>query len=255
MKTSFYIVLWAIIYTVLHWLNNEFIYNNSFLVALGIDLGLSVLLKGLMPNITAFEQETESLPILEDVFNNNILSFKKRLSRDTNIAVATSLYFIISTVIIVFALFEYRINDWLALILFVFVVYSSVSHNFRFYKSKLQLNKNPVTGVCIEICESIYKLDYREFECDRDHIPYKDMLPSTPRFFKTFKIISIVFAVFAVILGLLFTLVGLSSILGYSLFPSGAVYVGRFIFGSLAIYFGIKDVITTSQYFTAKRNH
>lgn len=248
MKTSFYFVLWFVIYPVRVSLYNDFANNGSFFSALVIVCGLSWLLNRLIiQNIMVYEKDLKTLPIMGDVYNGNITSFKKRLSRDTNIALLTSVYFIISTVVVVSAIFEYGINDWFVLILFGFITYSCVSQSFRFYKSKMQLNINPVTGVCIEICKNIYKLDYWKYEWARDHhIPDTFMISSTPRFFKIFKIVSIAFACIAMILGLSFMFVGISGIIGYVHTPH-ADYGMRFLYGSLVVYFGVKDLISCLQ--------
>lgn len=55
MKTSFYFVLWILIYPILGLFHSSFIDNNSYIVALAIVLGLSWILNRLMPTTLSYE--------------------------------------------------------------------------------------------------------------------------------------------------------------------------------------------------------
>ena len=83
------------------------------------------------------------------------------------------------------------------------------------------------------------------------------MLPSCPRHFKVSQIFFVIIAVIAALLGLFYITTATTAILiilGSSSFEAGAYAGMYFLYGSLATYFGIKDIITTSQYFTAKKS-
>lgn len=84
MKTSFYFVLWILIYPILGLFNNGFIDNNAFIVALAIVWGLSWLLNRMMPDTQTYERASQVAPILEDVYSGIVSSFKKRLVRDSH---------------------------------------------------------------------------------------------------------------------------------------------------------------------------
>ena len=81
MKTSFFFVLWILIYPILRLFNNSFINNNTFIVALAVVWGLSWLLNRIMPDTITYERASRIAPILEDVYTGNVASFKKRLVR------------------------------------------------------------------------------------------------------------------------------------------------------------------------------
>lgn len=59
MKTSFYFVLWIMIYPILGLFNNSFIDNNAFVVALVAVWGLSWLLNQVMPKTLTYERVTQ----------------------------------------------------------------------------------------------------------------------------------------------------------------------------------------------------
>ena len=94
MKTSFYFVLWILIYPILG------LFNNAFIVALAIVWGLSWLLNRIMPVTLTYERASQIAPVLEDVYTGNVSAFMKRLSRESNIEIVTAIYFIVTTIVI-----------------------------------------------------------------------------------------------------------------------------------------------------------
>ena len=114
MKTSFYFVLWILIYPILGLFNNGFINNNAFIVALAAVWGLSWLLNRLMPQTLTYERVSQIAPILEDVYTGNVASFGKRLTRESSIELVTAIYFAVTTIVIGIAVFIAGINDWIA---------------------------------------------------------------------------------------------------------------------------------------------
>ena len=106
MKTSFYFVLWILIYPILGLFNNTVINDNAFIVALAVVWGSSWLLNRIMPETLTYERASQIAPILEDVYTGNVTSFKKRLSREANIEIITAIYFIVTTIVIAISVFN-----------------------------------------------------------------------------------------------------------------------------------------------------
>lgn len=244
MKTSFYFVLWILIYPILGLFNNNFINDNALLVASAVVWGLSWLLNRIMPETLTYEQASQIAPILEDVYTGDVTSFNKRLSRDANIEVITSIYFIVTTVVIALAVFKARVNDWMALAIFGFFTIGAISRSSSLIKAKSQLRNNPTPEQCMEISDETYKLDYASYYEARSNVPYEEMLPPKPRFFKVLKIFSTVIAAIASLLGLLYIILGLLIMLSQTTLEAGAVAGMYFLYGSLAAYFGVKDFIS-----------
>lgn len=73
------------------------------------------------------------------------------------------------------------------------------------------------------------------------------MLPARPKHFKVFQIFSIVIASIAALLGLFYIGAAILIIIGSNSIETGAFAGMDFLYGFLAIYFGIKDIITISQ--------
>ena len=143
MKTSFYFVLWILIYPILGLLNNSFIDNNAFIVALAVVWGLSWLLNRIMPNTLTYERALNVAPILEDVYTGNVASFSKRLSKEATIELVTAIYFIVTTIVIAIAIFKAGVNDWIALLIFGFFTFGAISRSARLIKAKINLKNNP----------------------------------------------------------------------------------------------------------------
>ena len=244
MKTSFYFVLWILIYPILGLFNNDFINNNAFIVALAAVWGLSWLLNRLMPKTLTYERVSQIAPILENVYTGNVASFKKRLSRESNIEIITAIYFVVTTVVIAIAVFKVGINDWVALAIFGFFTFGAISRSAGLIKAKSQLNNNPIPEQCVEISDETYKLDYASYYEARSNVSYEEMLPPKPRFFKAFKIFSTVMAAIASLLGLLYIVLGIIIMVSQSSLEAGAVAGMYFLYGSLAAYFGVTDFIS-----------
>lgn len=253
MKTSFYFVLWILIYPFLGLFNNSFIDNNSFIVALVIVWGLSWVLNRMMPNTLTYERAMGIAPILEDVYTCNVESFRKRLVRDTNIDTVAAIYFTVTTVAIALAIFNAGVNDWIALIIFGLFTFGAISRSISFIRAKATLKSNPTPEQCMEIAEETYKLDYATYYEQHRGVSYADMLPSRPKNFNAFQIFSIVTASVASLLGIIYIVLAVLIIFGSSSLAAGAFAGMYFLYGSLATYFGIKDIVSTSQAMRSKK--
>lgn len=252
MKTSFYFVLWIFIYPLLGLINNSFIDNNSFFVAIAVVWGVSWLLNRLMPETLTYERMSEEVPILENVYTGNVSAFGKRLSRETMIETVTAIYFLVTTFVIGMAVFKYGINDWFALVVFAFFTYGAISRATNLNKARVSLKENPLPEQCMEIADETYKLDYASYYEARQNTTYEQMLPPRPRLFKAFLIFSIVLASIAILMGFFFIATAIITMLD-ELSVTTEVLAGMyFLYGSLASYFGIKDFTSIIQSFNHK---
>lgn len=240
MKTSFYIVLWIVIYPILGLFNNSFVDSNAFLIALAIVWGLSVLLNRTMPNTLLYEQVSERLPVLEDVYNGNVQAFRKKLCRETLIDGLSAVYLCIAVIVIAIAILA-GAKDWIAFIIFALLAYSSVIRAISLFKGYRKLKANPVPDECVNIVDVAFKCDYAAYYEERERRPYQDMFPPRPKQFKTFQVFSLVVAVIAAILGLAYIIMAIWVVTAYSSVEADSVAIMYFLYGSLAAYFGVTD--------------
>lgn len=248
MKTSFYFVLWMLIYPLLGLFNSSFIDNNAFIVALAIVCGVSWLLNSLMPDTQLYERVSHTAPILEDVYTGNVSAFKKRLSQESAIEIVVAIYFTVTTIVIALVIYKTGVNDWLSLVIFVFFTFDSISRSISLIDAKSKLKSNPTSEQCMKIAEETYKLDYTSYHELHYGVSFQDMLPPRPRYFKVFNVFSIIIAVIASLFGLLYIFIGIKVILSQSSLETGAFAGMYFFYGVLATYFGVKDFITSIHF-------
>lgn len=99
----------------------------------------------------------------------------------------------------------------------------------------------------MEIADETYKLDYSSYYEQHQGVSYADMLPPRPKYFNAFQIFSIVIASIATLLGLAYVILAALLILGSSTLAVGPLAGMYFLYGSLATYFGFKDIISIVQ--------
>ncbi len=247
MKTSFYFLLWIIIYPILDLVNSPVIEENSFLIALAVVWGLSWFINRSMPHILARERALEIVPILEDIYSGNIAAFRKRLSGELRVGLVTSFYFLISTVVILFAVIAYGASDWIALLIFAFFTIGQISRTSTIYKSLIEINHDPSREQCSEAARRVYNIDYSGYEGMRaSTTSSSEMLPPPAPRFKTFLIVSLIIAALCAISGVIF--LGRGIILAFfadNKMIISSIAVMNFLYGSLAAYFGVKDFISS----------
>lgn len=249
MKTSFYFVFWILIYPILALLNNDFINSHSFLVALISVFALSWLLKQLMPNIFFYEEVVQTAPIAEDTYKNDITAIKKRLSHDGLIETVIAVYFTITFI----STFLFAPN-WFELALFGIFAFATIARAYNFLNAKHQLSEDPTPETCVEVVEKVYNINYEAYYNNRQNLTYAGMFPPRPKRFKAFQIASLIIAIVCTILGqicfgrwLLILLNGAS--FGVDIFALASISSVFLLYGSLALYFGIKDIITSVRSF------
>lgn len=247
MKTSFYFVLWILIYPILGFFNNDFITDNSFVVAIVVVWGLSWLLNRMMPDTLTYERVSQIAPIMENVYTGNVSSFIKRLRTETLIETFTSIYFLVTTAVIAYAVFKAGVNDWIALIVFGFFTFGAISRSINFSKALTTVKSNPTPEQCAEIAEEVYKLDYTAYYEGRQSSTYEQMLPPRPRYFKALQMFSMVIAGICSLLGILYIVLAAVIMLGSSSIAEDALAGMYLLYGSLATYFGIKDFSSIIQ--------
>ena len=159
----------------------------------------------------------------------------------------TSAYFVVSTVVIGYAVFSAGVNDWIALGVFLLFTFSSISGANKLLNANYKLKDNPNPEQCAEIAEETYKLDYSSYYEERQNHSYEEMLPPRPKHFKAFQIFSIVMAIVATVLGIIYLGLGIGVMLASQGAAAKALAGMYFLYGSLATYFGIKDIITIVQ--------
>lgn len=246
MKTSFYFVFWILIYPLLGLLHSPVVAQNSFVIALILAFMLSWVLNRLMPKTFAYARKLQAYPILSDVFEGNVEAFRKRVLRTTVVSIVTAVYFLLVT----FLLLCMGDNDWFAFLIFGFFTFGYISRSVTMFKLYLGLKDNPTPEKCMEIATDTYRLDYAAYYEERMSMGATPGIPAPPRHFKMFQIFSIIFASLAALFGLFFIGMFIISLCG-RVYGFGMIFVGTsLLYGTLALYFGLSDIISISRNMT-----
>lgn len=253
MKTSFYFVIWIIIYPILGLFNNSVINESGFFIALFLIWGLSRLLNKAMPETINYERATRSGAILNDVYTGNVSSFWKRLRGQLWVQMVTAAYFCLATAVLAYACFAQGVNGWIALVIFAFFGFSVASRSNKIYKAYAALKSNPTAEECRDIAENTYGLDYTYYHTLREQYGNADILPPRPRHYTAFQWFSIVVAAISALFGLLYIVIALVVAITAGLAISAQAVAWMYLlYGSLAFYYGVKDFISIIKSFRRK---
>lgn len=245
MKTSFYFVIWMVIYPLLGLLNSPMIDQNSFLIALILVWGLAWFINRSIPQIIRYEKILEYSQIMNEVYTGNVQGFRKRLGTMATIEFISALYFGVAFVFSLFLLTTSGSNGWLELLIFGFLAFGTVSRAAKLQKLTWRLRKNPNPQECVSVVDAM-GLDYASYYDHRRNVGKDAVLPPAPRHFKAFRIFSIIMSAICIILGLLFLVMAMLSLIAhYSILGVATYGIMTLLYGSLAVYFGIKDIMSS----------
>lgn len=250
MKTSFYFVIWIIIYPLLGLLHSPGVDRNAFIIALVVVWGLSYFLNRSMPLTIRYEGALARARVMEEIYSGHYEAFRLRVRRRMWVQFVTALYFGVTVVFVVFSLLRQSdANDWFALVIFGLFAYGSVTSAARMQKAAAELGADPSEEACGRVAASLFNLNYADYRRRRaiagaEGTDLSEMLPLRPPHFRAFLIFSLLVAVGCVVLGVLYlerALMGLILSHGAGSISGAIMYV---LYGSLATYFGLRDTIS-----------
>lgn len=253
MKTSFYFVLWILIYPILSLIPGVAVQEYSFLVALVAVFGLSYLIRKLMPGTLVYENMANSVSIMENIYNDKVADFRRRINGEATVETISAFYFAVTSVVLLWVIMNSDSYDLFALIIFVFLAIGAFSRAEKLIRAARSLRRNPTAEECMKVAVDVYHLDYAMYYNARHGCELKDFLPPRPRYYTLFLVCSLIIAVVCGILGLLFVVVGGINLVHGFMFGGVGYGLINLLYGTLAMYFGIRDCITTFRQFS-KRN-
>lgn len=258
MRTSFYLVLWIIIYTILRHINNSFIINYAFIEAFVIVWGITWLVNRAISGILSYERAVKTIPILDNIYTANINSFNKELSRKINGNIITTIYFLGISIVAISMFFKTEVYDWIVLIAFALFILVAISRTSCLIKSKSDLNDNCSVEQCKKIAHSVYNLDCAIYCDSSKESALTNVLQQSPKSYRIFKYCSMAIATVAIVFGLLILILGPGEIISqpfddnsiltrFSIFndylESGGLSCIYILYGSFAVYFGVVDFL------------
>lgn len=251
MKTSFYFVVWIVIYPLLGLIGSQWIDDNAFFVALICVWALSWFLNRSMPQTLAFERALTNARILDQVYSGNIEGFRKRLARMSMVEFFSAVYFGVAFIVAILFLFQDGSSGIFELIVFGLLAGGTLVRASKLQKQALRLRNNPVPQESIAIAEEM-GMDYSSYYDDRQHLGDGAIMPPAPKGFAAFQVFSLIVSIICTILGVVFIVISLITIIGGGTFDSTSYGIMALLYGSLAAYYGAKDCISSIQYFRLK---
>ena len=254
MKTSFYFVVWIVIYPLLYLTGNAAIIQNAFIVALLVVWLLSSVINRSMSGIIRYERRLQIISVLENVYTGNVEAFGKRLKRETLMEFITAIYFGATFIFIIITFSTGNSTDWIALAIFGFFGFASISRAYQFNEARINLSNNPLPETCAEIAEKLYRLHYATYYEKRQQCTLEEMKNGEPRNFRAFQIFSLVISIICIALGAIEIIVAIRSFV-FGAHVSGAVSAAimYFLYGTLALNFGIKDTMSSFDVILRKK--
>lgn len=244
MKTSFYFVFWILIYPVLGLFHNSFIDANGFLIGLLAIWGISRLLIRLMPRILSYSAFLDNASVLEEVYTGDVPAFGKNLWKRTVVSMVTTVYFAVALGLILMHFAKGAVDDWVALVVFGIMTVLSVRQSYELNKGLSMMKQRPEPETCVDVAENIYHLNYSRYYEVHQGRSFSSMLSPVPHNFKAFQIFSMVVAVICTLLGLAFLAYSVIIYIGSPSYRALSFIVMCLLYGSLAVYFGLKDIIS-----------
>lgn len=249
MKTSFYFVVWIVIYPLLGLLHNPWIDANSFIVALIAVWALSWYLNKTMGRTIAYENLVANDRILNEVYTGSVEALRKRFAKRSLIEFVTALYFGVAFLVALLFTIKYGKNSWFELFIFGVLAIGTLIGASRMQSAAWRLKHNPDPEDSIRVVEETLRLNYDAYYHLRQNATGDSYLPPAPMHFKGFQAFSLITAVACASLGLVFML--FSVLMLSTSFTFGGISYGimSILYGSLAFYYGIKDAVSCSRYF------
>ena len=247
MKSSFYFLVWILIYRVIDLFHLPNVGEYSFLIAFVFVMFLSYALNRMMPRVISYDRITSTAHLLEDVYNGNVKAFRKRLARQAVVETVTAIYFGLTVAVLLIIIFMTHQYDIFALIIFAFLAVGAIGRSGKLIQANRRLSSEPSPEECARITIDTYNLDYEGFYNNHQNRTLEEMLPPRPAHYNVFLVFSFIIASITTVLGVGFVITSLMTILhagvvGFGSIATGAMY---FLYGSLAAYFGLRDAYST----------
>ena len=241
MKTSFYFVLWIMIYPILELTGVAFLRENSFIVALLIVMFVMPhLTKKIFEKDIIYSRNKRVIDYFETIYTNNVAKIKKGLMTNIILNSVVFIYFVSYVVGILVmgvpdALLQYVVFGVLSLLAGSWIV-KNVSQYMKI-KDIVAFDDDNLEYVLTENDRPIYE-EYKE---KRATVSYQQLLASLGNGGKALKITSIVFAIICTLLGIMYVYLWLP--LMFFNFNGELIIMAMVVYASMAVYYGIHDLI------------
>lgn len=242
MKTSFYFVLWIIVYPILDLLGISSEY--SFIVALLAICGISYLVNKNMSGIIAYDRISFATRICETAYTGKIESIIRDICGNIVISVVSAVYMAIMTALLLYDVIRHQNYDIFALVVFALIAWGCLTQLLRLIKARTYINEGDINNGM----KYGFGVDYDNFfEVRQRVMSASELLPPRPKYYAAYLAVSILFAIICALLGLagiIFAIILSVRSGGFSVQAGISISI-LYLYSGLAFYFGLRDTIST----------
>ena len=238
MKASFYFVLWQLAWLLVGLLNIPFLNEYGFFFACIIVFFADRIINRFLKNQIEYQQICAVISIMEMAYNNDYKKFKRQALLQMVVYTALFIYMLSYFVALFTSFSNVPLIDYI--LWGTFTILAGIS-SLQYIRLYLQARKTGYVMLDKELQEI-----YQSYKNERDSHTYEEMLLPRPKHYKATNTANTLFAILSIVTGLLAIAI-LYAYRGESNFDTELVEFSMIIYGALASYWGIKDLLSTSN--------
>lgn len=242
MKASFYFVAWILVYILIDILNIQLLKENSFVAACVIVCGGAYIMNKIFATNVQNQQVREVAKFFEKIYTDDVNSLKKEVFKDLILEISATVYLLLA--IIGFA--TLNSGEFVEYVVFGFFFLLSCKNS---YKLLVKYNSIKNVGSLSEFTEDSITnfLTEEEIDCynsyctERNEHSFDEMCPPKERSYKIYQITSVVLSIVCILLGVVLLVSWLP--LFFFANQGGFLITAMVLYASMALFYGIKDLI------------
>lgn len=239
MKTSFYFVLFSLAYLSAILLDIPFLNEYGIIFASIIVFIISLIIHKLFKNIIEYQNLCEVASIMEMAYNNDYKKYKRQAQLKMILYAAAFVYFLLGIIV--------SLISFSNVSLISYIIWSACMILTGIYLLRNLLSYLKIKKAKHIILDKEFQNIYSIYKNERDTCTYEEMLLPRPKFYPAINDVNTIFAIISIAIALLtFTILYTYK----EVFNSETIFIGLgglSIYGIFFIYFGIKDLLSTSS--------
>lgn len=241
MKPSFYFVLWQLAWLPANLLDIPFLNEYGFIVACAIVFLTDYVVKKVLKTQIEDQQISDAIVLMELAYNNDYKKYKRQT---------------LFSMIVTMAMFIYMLLFFIALFtidtdvpIFDYIIWGAFTIGMGIYAyGNIKYYIRVVKDGHIVLDENLQDI-FQDYKEERGTCTYEDILSGRPKSYHVMNTANIIFAIVSILIGLLVNII----LYTYRGETNGElVSLSLIIYGVLAFYFGIKDLLSTNTSISAK---
>ena len=238
MKTSFYFVLWQFSWLLITLLDIPFLNKYGFFFSCIIVFFADHIIKKFLKKQIEYQKEREACALMEMAYNNEYKQYKRQVFSQMIVYTVTFAYILLIFISLFMSHSSVSLIDYI--LWGGFMILSGVYSSWHI-KTYIKVVKAGRV-----ILDERFQNVYQEYKDERDTSTFEDMLLPSPKYYRAISMANVVFAILSVVIGLITNII-LYLYKGEIYSNSDLLQIGLTLYGMLAVYCGIKDLLSISN--------